>query len=815
MAAQKKPHKVSEKRLYWGGSVAIALLMGLGGVPQAAPSPEDNSFELQLQSFLRQHCDRCHGEQKQKGGFRLDSLSRNFADRVAVASWLEVIEKLNTGEMPPETTDARPTPEESARIVAQLTARITAGEAARRARGELISFHRLTREEYAYTIRELLGVRFDPTDLVEDDRWQGFERVGSALSISAAHVEAYLAAAESILAEAYPDTPPEAFVVRESAVDLLKSSIPASELPAEFSAKRLRLDLWPSQVIHSAPRGGRIEHSGVYRVRLQVSGVRSVDGRPPHLEFQAESLDRLLFESDVEAPEAEPVILEFEAHLPAGQHVFSLGNGLRGPTILARLGRSGRLAFVSLAEGRIPWQLPLMHDDGSLVHPLLILDWIEWEGPITTGEEERRAQYHPESVRNRSDLRACLQRFAERAFRRPLVGDEIERYVELVASESAAGANAADALRTGLSAILCSKDFLYLREGSLDNAEAPLDAWQLAARLAYFLWSTLPDEPLIAAARDGSLLQPPVLGAQAARMLADPRSERFASSFARQWLDLDRVGHFPPDAELYPDYDKHLERSMVGETTAFFREVLVRNLALDQFLISDWTMLNGRLARHYGLPAIDGDSFQRVPLEASFHRSGMLTQASVLSLTSDGTRHRPVHRGVWLSETIFGEFPPGPPANVEPIEANPVDAQKATSRMQLAAHAANPSCSACHERIDPLGFAFENYDAIGRWRTREQVASGLGDDPLVDASGTLVDGRTFVGAVEFQQLLVEDLERFRAAFIEKLATYALRRPMSVDDRESLSRISEKAAARGDGLADLVRVLVTSDLFRGR
>ena len=253
---------------------------------------------------------------------------------------------------------------------------------------------------------------------------------------------------------------------------------------------------------------------------------------------------------------------------------------------------------------------------------------------------------------------------------------------------------------------------------------------------------------------------------------------------------------------------------MVGESQAFFGEVLREGLTLHEFLDSDWTMLNPRLARFYGIPDVVEDRFQRVPLQPEHHRGGLLTQASILSLTSDGTRHRPVHRGVWLSQVVLGKEPPPPPANVDPIEPTPSTAPKSTLRMKLAAHTSNPNCAACHRKIDPFGVAFDHYDAIGQYREREKV-EGTGEDPPVDASGQLHDGRVFSDAQELKQLLLEDVETFNQNFISKLATYGLRRTMTVDDREELNAIAQLSRENNYRLRDILEVFVLSDLFAKR
>jgi hypothetical protein len=338
--------------------------------------------------------------------------------------------------------------------------------------------------------------------------------------------------------------------------------------------------------------------------------------------------------------------------------------------------------------------------------------------------------------------------------------------------------------------------------------------WELASRLSYFLYNSLPDDGLFAAAESGKLHEPDELREQLQRMFADPKFERFLDSFPYQWLQLHQVGMFPPNEKLYPEYSPWLERSMIQETKLYFREMFQQNRPLAVFLDSDWAMLNPRLRQHYGMPATDTMGFERVTLKPDDHRGGLLTQASILMLTSDGTRHRPVHRGVWLSEAIFNRTPPSPPPNVEPLEPTPADAPKATIRMQLQAHATHATCASCHRKIDPLGFAFENYDAIGRWRTEEETP-GKGKSPAVNASGELPDGRKFSGPQEFKTLLIADQDRFAVAFVEQLATYALRRVMTIDDAEQIEAIAQASKKDDYRLRTVIEDFVLSDLFQKR
>jgi hypothetical protein len=458
---------------------------------------------------------------------------------------------------------------------------------------------------------------------------------------------------------------------------------------------------------------------------------------------------------------------------------------------------------------------PKMFDDeGTGIYSTVLLDWIEWEGPIVSdAEHATREGLLPSNEATREEVTNHLQRFTERAWRRPVSSGELQPYLRSYESERGAGENVFAAYQVAMLGVLTSRHFTYLVEGDVIPREGLTD-FELASRLSYLLWSSMPDQPLLHAARDRQLTGNG-LAEQVDRMLADSKIERFIDDFPRQWLQLHRLGMFPPDGKLYPKYDVWLEASMREEVVHYFREVFENNLPLDSFITSDWTMANPRLSEFYDLPEPKTSGFQRVSLRPEHHRGGLLTMGAVLGLTSDGTRHRPVHRGVWVSEAIFGETPPPPPANVEPIEPNPPDSPKATIRQKIEAHARNANCAACHRGIDPLGLAFDQFDAIGAWRTHERVDKGTGADPLVNPSGTLPDGRAFNDANQFKQLLLNDRDRFLQAFIEHLCTYALRRVLTIDDREDIRAIVKEAKQQNYRLKDIVRTVALSDLIQKR
>jgi hypothetical protein len=780
------------------------------------------SFEKDLQPYLTKYCVSCHNAKKQEGEFHFDALSKDVGQADA-PRWAEVMERINSGEMPPDDAKSQPTADESVVIVEWIAARIKEGEAARMARRDRVSYNRLSREEYVNTVRDLIGVQYDAEDpggLLEDPEWNGFERLGSVMTLSATHVEKYMTAAEVVLGEAYPEQQVEYLEASTRAVVLNSNNPHYERLEQAGLLDQVRYPLTTSGELFRAsnPYRGpeyRFPGAGVYEITYTVCGLKPENGPPPRMQVYEHKLDRVLFEQDIVAPEDKPTTVSFRVHFPAVRgpeiHVINLAGGKRHP----RTNASSRIPFITTAYPRAPWQMKITDEQGQPRYPILIIDAISMRGPIVTEQEQqRRDEYMATDEGNMDQVRAGLQAMATRAFRRPLYEGELDTFVGIVEGEVAAGEAFKDAIKSAMTAILCSKSFLFLAEGDENSNRQTLNDWEIASRLSYLLWSTMPDDELFTLAEQGRLRDRAELQRQVSRMLADDRAERFTKSFPAQWLHLRKVGMFPPDQKLYPNYDSHLEQSMVGETQSFFKEVLDQGLTLREFIDSDWTMVNPRLARFYGIPDVTRDEFQRVSLQPETHRGGLLTHASILSLTSDGTRHRPVHRGAWVSEAIFGKTPPPPPANVDPIEPNPVDAPKATLRMKLEAHKHDPRCASCHRNIDPLGLAFDNFNAIGEWRTHE-VVEGTGDDPEVDASGELPDGRSFKGAKEFKQLLLADLDSFNETFIEKLATYGLRRTMTFDDRDELEAIAKAGRESDYKVRDIVSAFVLSDLFQKR
>jgi hypothetical protein len=750
--------------------------------------------EENTQPFFARYCSRCHGVKKQEGEFRLDTLSRDFTNMLIAQRWGEVLFRVNSGEMPPKD-ELQPPAKELGQVSEWISARITEGRAARMARRGPVSHYRLSRDEYANVVYDLLGVHFDarmPGALNEDPRWHGYDRIGSMLSLSPSHVTRYFTAAENVLNQAFPTRLPKSVEQRQSA------SAPGRWL-----------------ILPGHQQGNiNVRDAGLYRIRVQLSAVPSFKGRLPRLSIWNNSLKRAETGRDVTASEDQPTVVEIETFLSKGG--FRLTNEAPGKLDDGHTLTATPRIVTRLADYRtVPKGYKLFTDgeDRKPIFPLLLVDWLEYEGPtLTEADRQKRVGLLPSDPQ---EARECLKQLMACAWRRPPIDAEIDRYMKVLESELAAGENFRTVYLSAATGVLTSKNFYYIVEGSPSQQRDRINDWELASRLSFFLWSSMPDEPLFELAGKGELHKPEVLKAQLQRMLVDPKIDRFINTFPQQWLQLHRVGMFPPDSELYSDYDKWLEQSMIRETTGFFDEIFAKNLSIREFLTSDWTVMNSRLAMHYGIKMPAKGGFHRVALQADDHRGGILTHASVLSLTSDGTRHRPVHRGVWVSEAIFGRTPPPPPPNVEPLEPTPSDKPKATIRDRLEAHATHATCASCHQKIDPLGFAFDNYDAIGRWRTTEIVAGGQGGDPNVKASGSFPDGRSYNGPAEFKNLLASDLDHFAETFIEQLATFALRRVLTIDDTPQIKIIAAASKSGGYQLRTVIENLVMSDLFQRR
>jgi hypothetical protein len=419
-----------------------------------------------------------------------------------------------------------------------------------------------------------------------------------------------------------------------------------------------------------------------------------------------------------------------------------------------------------------------------------------------------------ESSQPAADAERIIREFAPRAFRRPVDKAVVDSFVKLTVDRLNEGRTFEQAVRAGVSAILCSPYFLLL------NRESVVDDYTIASRLSYFLWSTQPDEELLRLASQGQLKNSKVLHAQVERMLKDSRRERFVENFTGQWLNLRDIEFTTPDAKLYPEFEPLLQEAMLGESHGFFDHILTNDLSITNFIDSDFTVLNERLARHYGIPGVKGhEHFRVVPLPKDSPRGGVLAQAAVLKVTANGTTTSPVLRGVWVLNKILGQPAPPPPAGVPAVEP---DIRGATTiRAQLDKHRANESCARCHSRIDPPGFALEVFDPIGGFRDRYR-SLGAGDKVKdqrfklglkVETDGELPDGHSFTNFIEFREYLAGQQERVARALSEKLLIYATGRPITVADRAAVDAVVKAAQQKNFGLRTMIQAVVDSELFQ--
>lgn len=490
-------------------------------------------------------------------------------------------------------------------------------------------------------------------------------------------------------------------------------------------------------------------------------------------------------------------------------------------------------AFLKKARARArAWQGPMRQINPKFVNvkpPRVYIDWMEVEGPIRTDWPPKSHQlvlFKGDEQRDPAYAREIVQRFLPRAYRRPVTGEEVAQVTGLIDAQLSDGRDFYTALRIGLQRILTSPTFLFLNEpaaiGGLDpvqedvtevrNRRRRLNDYELAGRLSYFLWSTMPDEQLFDLVRQEKLSDPVVLNQQVDRMLADAKTREFVENFAGQWLNVREFGSVMPAENLYSEYDSDLEESSRLEAYEFFEEILANNLPITSFLDSDFVVINERLARHYEIDGVTGDEFRRVSLRPEHNRGGVFGMAGLMTLLADGTRTLPVRRAAWIVENLFNDPPPPPPPNAGEVQPNTAG-EKLTVRERLERHRNEPTCASCHATLDPYGLALENYDAIGKWRTIQNGEGFRRNAPELDVSGELPSGRRFASLREFKAALLAERKRFARAFSERMMTYALGRPVGYSDRETIESIVDTLESENYRIQTLIRMIVQSDQFQ--
>jgi hypothetical protein len=769
--------------------------------------------------FFAKHCQACHGGSKPKGDFQLKSLMRDFSDKDNRLHWLAVLEQVEAGNMPPAKRP-RPSAKEVKGLTDWISERVAKAEADQRATQGRVVLRRLNRNEYANTVRDLLGVNVELKDLLPlNASSSGFDNSAEALHVSSYLMENYLAAADRVLDAAIANGPRPRTIKQRYDIKDEKTVKPTGSVYRHLDDGVAIFSSWVSANIQVTLWRFQSRQPGRYRFRISGYGFQTdklvtfhVKAGPMNAAAQQYLIDYF------EVPANKPTVVEFVEQMESNHTIRIVTDGL----------------------GAIPPKVKKIGAD-KYTGPGLVVQWVDVEGPLLDSwppPSHRQLlgdlrQMRDPNNRNRQevvsqepvlDAERILRDFTRRAFRREVTDEDIKPFLARVQTKLAENYSFEQALRVGLKAVLVSPHFLFLREKAGNaNQAAPLDDFALASRLSYFLWSSMPDEQLLTLAGQRKLRQPETLHEQVERMLRDPKAAAFTENFAGQWLGLRAIDDTTPDRMLYPEYDDILKVSMVKETLLFFDEVLKNDLSLTNFVASDFTMLNGRLAKHYGIPDVEGLEFRKVSLPPESHRGGVLTMASVLKVSANGTTTSPILRGAWVLDRILGTPPPKPTVDVEAVEP---DIRGATTiREQLAMHRQNAACATCHVKIDPPGFALENFDVIGGWREHyRSVGSGEPafvngrkmrylNGPHVDASDVLPDGRRFQNIDEYKQLMLDDKDQLARSLASKLLAYATGATPTTADNPEIDAIVSRIRDQDYGLRSLVHEVVQSQVFQ--
>lgn len=713
------------------------------------------TFDKHLVPFLEDYCYDCHGYGVKKGDLTLDqydTVEKLTSDR---KMWETVMFNIRNHVMPPAKTKTQPSAEERELIYRYLDDLVFPCDCDNPDPGR-VTIRRLNRHEYNNTMRDLIGLDLKPADdFPDDDTGYGFDNIGDVLSLPPVLMERYLIAADKMLDAAIVEGTPEP-QSRKFTPALLQGG-------KRISAKERKLTGSEEISIEHA-----INYAGTYVFELSARSENpGTNGTPLILKIDGKPV----LSDTVRGGTGSKFKAKLE--LKPGKHVFSVTS----------------------------------KDKGDLLIPFFNLSGPYNATKVTPPESHTRIFFTEEKDRNAAA--AIVKRFATMAFRRPVQNDEINRLMRFFDEATAAGAPFQDAIKVVLKAALVSPHFLFRMEWQKDpnNPEAVFEVteYSLANRLSYFLWSSMPDTELLSLAFKGKLRAN--YRQQVVRMLADPKADALAENFAGQWLEIRNMAIVTPDKDKFPGFTPQLRESMKRETLLFFQHVQRENRSIIDFLDGDYSFLDSTLAKHYGVPGVTGSGFQKVSL-TKFPRRGVLTQGSVLTVSSDPNRTSPVKRGKWVLENLLGTPPPPPPPNVPPLPEGG-DELKGTLRQRMEQHRDNPACFSCHNLMDPIGFGLENFDAIGAWRT-----SDAGQP--VEAIGTLATGEKFSGPLQLNKILTENKKRqFTECLVRKMLIYALGRGLEFYDKCAVNDIMARLDKGNYAFNELIFGIVESVPFQKR
>lgn len=730
---------------------------------QKKPAPKTDEYATKIAPLIKKYCGACHGASNPAAKLNLIATTSEAQVVKAAAKWEKVVSRLGSSTMPPMGAP-QPTKAQRELMTTWLETKLSDCKLADPGR---VTIRRLNRAEYDNTIRDLVGVDFKPAeDFPSDDVGHGFDNIGDVLSISPLLMEKYLDAAEKIasMAIVVSDESGKRYVAEDFATD--------GECHVRDGEVRY-FSRGSAEVVFKAPADG----SYIIKARAWAQ-----QAGPDLAQMQLSIDGKSVRYFPVEGTQQAPGTYEYQARLKAGTHTlrFSFVNDYYRREDPNPQNRDRNLFLIGaevVASDAKPKVLPASHKRIIFVQP-------------APGEERQAA-------------RKILAKFARRAYRRPVTNDEVDALVRVYDLAAKEREGFERGIQLGVQAALVSPHFLFRVER--DQGPRALNSHELASRLSYFLWSSMPDDTLFALADKGGLQKPEVLQAQVKRMLADPRAKALAENFATQWLQLRKLDTINPDTTRFP-FSEELRASMLKETLLFFRAVVSEDRSVLDFIDGKFSYINEPLAQHYGIEGVKGDSFRKVALTGQ--RAGVLTQASVLTVTSNPTRTSPVKRGKWVLENILGEPPPPPPPGVDNLTEDAKKLEGRTLRELMAEHRKNPSCANCHARMDNIGFGLENFDAVGRWRSQEAGRK-------VDASGKLPDGRSFATPLQLIAILKADKERFLDSLSERMLTYATGRGLTPADKCYIDEVAKATTKKQYKFSALVTAVVLSEPFRRR
>ena len=817
--------------LSMAGALALLLSAELhGGGPQQPGSGAAAAARSPQRLLLDRYCVTCHNERLKTAGLTLDVLD---VDDVAAHPevWEKVVRKGRAGLMPPA---GRPRPDRDAYdgFTGWLEARLDHAAALDPDPGRSAVFHRLNRTEYANAIRDLLALEIDATELLPaDDASYGFDNIATSLRMSPTLVDRYLAAARKISRGAVGSSP---------APPSTKIYYLPPDLPQERHLEGLPFGTRGGTLVrHHFPKDG--EYVIQPKLALDIADNIPRYDETHHLEIllDGEPVARFTFagepdpDEDPEEGEALTAGLQtaeqsgyrrnldadWSVRLPVAAGVHEVAaTFLETGELLSEVTRTNTFARLRLAlvEPSVPAYSGGYHNDetrsGPYLAHLTVTGPFAPSGPGDTESRQRIFTCRPTAPEDEGPCAAqILSTLARRAYRRPPSDVELDRL--LTAYRDGRHEAEFDAgIELAVRQLLVEPGFLYrIEESPRDIAPDtiyPVSDLDLASRLSFFLWSSIPDDELLDIAERGQLRDPAVLDQQVRRMLADRRSEAFVTNFTGQWLNLRKLPDVTPDLKRFPDFDETLRRAMRRETELFFEAILREDRSVLELLTADYTFVNERLAEHYGIPGVKGSHFRRVTLgDAS--RRGLLGKGSILAATSYAHRTSPVLRGKWILENLLGTPPPPPPPNVPDLKEDNAEGEVLSMRDRMVQHRANPVCASCHAMMDPLGLALENFDAVGRWRTRSEAFTPI------DASGAMLDGTTFDGVDGLREVLLGRSELFVTTLTEKLLTYALGRGVESGDAPVIRAIVRTAAGADYRFQPLLMGIVQSLPFQMR